>query len=97
VIVGLNDQTQTFMLGTLIKRVESGHEYIIRWCDETESKQEEEHLFGAFTRCIQHRLDDLVLAMDNEECIYKPAQVTRISNIHQTLTVRFLDSKEDNR
>jgi hypothetical protein len=85
------------MLGTIIDRLESGHEYTIKWCDETKSSQEEEDLFGAFRRRIEPQVDYFVLAMDNDQCIYKPAKVTMISEDRKTLTIRFLDSKKTNR
>jgi len=85
------------MLGTIIDRLESGHEYIIKWCDETKSSQQEEDLFGAFRRRIEPQVDYFVLAMDDDQCIYKIAKVTVISRDRKTLTIRFLDPKENNR
>ncbi|CAF4545963.1 unnamed protein product [Rotaria sp. Silwood1] len=97
VIVGLNSPEKIFMLGTIIKRVGYGHTYIIQWCDEKKSEQEEEYLFGAFTTPIQCQPNDYVLAMDNDQYIYKLALVITKSNDQKTLTVRFIDSKENNR
>ncbi len=97
VIVGLNRKTQTYLLGIIIKRIESGHEYIIDWCDKTESNQSEEHLFGAFTRRNQHQINDRVLAFDNQQCIYKSAVVINHLNDGKMLTVRFTDPNEENR
>jgi hypothetical protein len=85
------------MLGTIIDRVEPGYKYIIQWCDETKSSQEEEHLFGAFRRRIEPQVDYFVLAIDDDQYIYKPAKVTVISRDRKTLTIRFLDSKKNNR
>ncbi|CAF3780229.1 unnamed protein product [Rotaria sordida] len=97
VIVGFNPKEKVFMLGTIIERVGYGHTYIIRWCDESESREEEEYLFGAFTRSIQHELNDSVLALDNDQYIYKLAKVISISDDKKTLTIRFTDPKENNR
>ncbi|CAF3923286.1 unnamed protein product [Rotaria sp. Silwood2] len=97
VIVGLNHERKIFMLGTIIKRIKYGHTYRIRWCDEQESEQEEEYLFGAFTRPVQHQPDDFILVLDNDQCIYKLAQVVTSSEDQKTLTVHFIDSQENNR
>lgn len=95
VIVGLNHVTNTYSLGEIIDRVKYGHEYMIRWCDDTESKQEEQHLFGSFTRRNHHHKNDLVLAMDDEEYVYKPAHVIKHLNKEKQLLVRFIDSEEE--
>jgi hypothetical protein len=97
VVVGLNNDTQTYLLGTIKKRIKSGHDYLIRWCDETETQQTEEHLFGAFTRRNQHQLNDRVLAIDDEQYIYKPAKIIGHSNDWKMLTVRFTDEEEEDR
>lgn len=96
VVVGLNENTNTFMLGTIIDRARSGHRYLIKWSNEKESEQEEELLFGAFTRRIEPQVGDLVLAM-NDIYTYQPAEVKAISGDKKTLTVRFLNSTNDNR
>ena len=74
-------------------RMESGHDYLIRWCDGKESEQSEQHLFGAFTQPNPHQLGDRVLAIDNEQYIYKPAKIIGISDDGNTLTVRFTDEE----
>jgi len=70
---------------------------MIRWCDDTKSQQGEEHLFGAFTRRNQHEINNLVLAIDNDQYTYKPAKVIGHSNHGKTLTVRFVDPEEENK
>ncbi len=90
VIVGFNDKKKSFMLGTIIDRVDTGHKYLIDWCDDSKSEQKEEHLFGAFVRRDRHYKNGYVLAMDNNK-IYKPAKTISISNNKQTLTVQFDD------
>ena len=63
------------MLGTIIDRVQFGHTYVVKWCDGKDGTQEEEHLFGAFTKRIKPKVNCFVLAIDNDECIYKAAKV----------------------
>ena len=96
-VVGLNNDKKVFMLGTISDRVGYGHTYIVQWHDETESQQEEEHLFRSITKPMQHRLNGFVLATDNEQYIYKPGRIITISDDRQTLTVRFIDSEDDHR
>ena len=96
-IVGLNDIAKKFMLGTITNRTESGHKYLIKWCDNCERAQEEEHLFGAFSY-IEHRdVGDYVLALDDNQSIYKPAKITGISDGGNKLTVKFLPPEKDGR
>ncbi|CAF4354296.1 unnamed protein product, partial [Adineta steineri] len=97
VIVGLNNDQKKFMLGTIIDRVESGHRYLIKWCDETESYQEEEHLFGTFSTHNEHQINYYVLAVDGDQYIYKPARIKKILNDKRTLNIRFLDADQQNR
>jgi hypothetical protein len=85
------------MLGTIIERIESGHKYIVHWCDETKSEQTEEHLFGAFTKRNQHQMNNRVLAIDREQYIYKPAIVIGHSKDWKMLTVRYTDPEENDR
>ncbi|CAF3336880.1 unnamed protein product [Rotaria sp. Silwood1] len=98
VIVGLNNEEKKFMLGTIKKRVGNGHQYSIEWCDENESEQSDEHLFGAFTQGDKHRIDDYVVAIDDNDAIYKLAKVQSISNDGKHLKVQFinLNTNDDN-
>ena len=93
-IVGRNDDTKTYLLGTIVDRIESGHKYIIHWCDERTSNQTEEHLFGALIRRNRCQIKDQVLALDEDQYIYKPATILAQSDDGKTLTVRFTGSKE---
>ncbi len=93
-IVGLNNETKSFMLGTIKDRVGTGHQYLIEWFDKSISKQNEEHLFGAFNRRDQHRENAYVLAMDDQDNIYKPAKTISISDDRKHLKVRFLNTGE---
>ncbi|CAF3829504.1 unnamed protein product [Rotaria magnacalcarata] len=97
VIVGLNQEEKKFMLGTVIDRVAHGHTYTIQWCDKNQSEQDEEYLYGAFTRSIRHQINDTVLAMDDNQCLYKLARVIHILRDKKKLIVRFIDAEEDNR
>lgn len=94
-VVGFNTNMKKFMLGTIIKRVDYGHTYKIKWCDDNTDELEEGRIFGAFQQPVQHERDDFVLAMDDDQTIYKLAQVITHSSDHKTLTVHFIDS-EDN-
>ncbi|CAF0922263.1 unnamed protein product [Rotaria sordida] len=99
VIVGLNEQneqTKTFMLGTIKTREGTGHLYKIQWCNERTSEQIDEHLFGAFSRRYKHRIDDYVLAIDNNDAIYKLAKVQSISNDRKNLKVQFINLNKNN-
>jgi hypothetical protein len=89
ITVGLNSRTKTFMLGTIIDRIKNGHTYIIEWCDESKTEQQDEHLFGAFTRQIKHKKGNYVLAIDDNDKLYKPAKIKSISNDEKSLTVQF--------
>lgn len=93
-IVGRNDETKTYLLGTIADRIESGHKYIIHWCDESTSTQTEEHLFGALIRRNRCLINDQVLALDEDQYIYKSATILSQSDDGKMLTVRFTDSKE---
>lgn len=97
VIVGLNETTKTYLLGTIIDRLKSGHRYKIRWYDDTESNQEEEHLFGAFIRRNNYHRGDRVLALDEDDYTYKPARIKKLpddSDDRKTLNVCFTDPEE---
>ncbi len=94
-VVGLQNESQTYLLGKITRRINSGHEYLIHWCDNTETQQMEEHLFGAFTQPNRHELGDRVLALDNEQCIYKPAKIIGHSNDWKMLTVQYTDDEGD--
>ncbi|CAF4358976.1 unnamed protein product, partial [Rotaria sp. Silwood2] len=96
VIVGLNDEEKKFMLGTIKKRVGTGHRYLIEWCDTNKSKQSDEHLFGAFTQRNKHRINDYVLAIDDDDTIYKLAKVQSISNDGKNLKVQFINLNTNN-
>ena len=79
------------MLGTIIKRCDTGHRYLIQWYNKDTNEQEEEHLFGALTRRDQHEEDGYVLAMDKNDDIYKPAKTISISDDRTELTVKFIN------
>ncbi|UJR23110.1 hypothetical protein I4U23_026131 [Adineta vaga] len=93
-IVGFNEVKKVYMLGTIIQRLKNGHEFRIEWSDETESAQEEKHLFGAFSQLIDFQVNCFVLAVDDSQYIYKPAIVEKISSDKNTVTVRFFESME---
>lgn len=90
-IVGLNNHTKTYLLGTIIDRIESGHKYIIRWCNEQQDTQTEDHLFGTLMRRNLCQINDRVLALDDDQYIYLPATIIDQSKDGKTLTVRFAD------
>ncbi|CAF1294902.1 unnamed protein product [Adineta ricciae] len=83
------------MLGTIIRRLESGHRFLIKWSDNAESAQEEEYLFGVFTPRIEFFVNCYVLAVDDSEYIYRIGQVKKISDDRSTLTIRFIDSDNE--
>jgi hypothetical protein len=85
------------MLGTIINRTASGHKHEIEWCDNRVSEQEEEYLFGAFNYIEHRKTNDYVLALDNNQNIYKPAKIINISDDRKILTVEFLPPEEDRR
>ena len=97
VIVGLNGDDKTYLLGTILQRTESGHKYTIRWCNDKETDQAEQHLFGAFTRRNQHRVGDRVLALNKEQYVYKPARVIALVKDGKELIIRFTDPEENDR
>jgi hypothetical protein len=96
VTVGLNNETNTFMLGTIQDRVGNGHEYIIEWCNSRKNEQKDEHLFGAFKRHVQHNENDYVLAIDDNDKLYKPARIKSISNDRRSLRVQFTNLNQTN-
>jgi hypothetical protein len=83
------------MLGTIKDRVGTGHQYLIEWYDKSENEQKEEHLFGAFTRRDKHTKDSYVLAIDENDNIYKPAKTKAISDDQKRLTVQFIDLNQN--
>jgi hypothetical protein len=85
------------MLGAIKDRVGTGHQYLIEWFDRNENEQQEEHLFGAFTRRDKHWENSYVLAMDDNDNIYKPATTKTILN-EKRLQVEFinLNKSEEN-
>lgn len=87
-IVGFNCEEKLFMLGTVVERIGNGHEYRIEWCDGTVGQQSDEHLFAPRTVDIQFNINQYVLTIDNEEKIYRLAQIISISKDQATLTVR---------
>jgi hypothetical protein len=97
VIVGLNDQARKFMLGEIKNRTPCGHKHMIHWCDKKESIQKEEHLFGEFKSDIRHALNDFVLAIDNDQYLYKPAKIINLSKDRKTLTIEFLPPEKGHR
>jgi hypothetical protein len=84
------------MLGEIKDRIGTGHQYKIEWSSGPGGEQKEEHLFGAFTRRDKHFQDGYVLALDDNDKIYKPARTISISNDGKTLTVQFLNKNEEN-
>lgn len=90
-IVGLNEAKKKFMLGMIEGRVNTGHQYRIKWADGSSNNQKEEHLFGAFTRRDQHRKDNYVLAMDAEDNLYKFARTLVVFKDDNRLNIQFLD------
>ncbi len=89
VIVGFNDERKAFMLGTIKERRDTGHRYLIKWFNGDENEQKEEHLFGAFIRRNEHRKDGYVLAIDDNDQIYKPAKTIKVSDDKKQLTIRY--------
>ena len=96
-IVGLDEETQTYLLGTIIDRIASGHKYLIRWCNGKENTQTEDHLFGTLIRRNRCDINDRVLALDDDQYIYKPATIIKRFDDEKTLTVRFADSNGENK
>lgn len=71
------------------KRTQSGHRYLIEWCDKTKSEQEEEHLFGAFTRMLPFRRGGYVLALEEGEDIYRPGRIQGVYDEQKMLVVQY--------
>lgn len=82
------------MLGTIKSRLENGHKYEIEWYNESQGEQEEEFLFGAFIRRNRHYEYANVLAIDDDDKIYKPAQIVSISNDKETVHVKYFNKNE---
>ena len=76
------------MLGTVVERIGNGHEYRIEWCDGTVGQENDEHLFAPRTADVQFNVNQYVLTIDNEEKIYRLAQIISISKDPPMLTVR---------
>jgi len=93
VIVGLNREKKSFMLGTIKDRRDTGHKYSIEWFDHSKTEEKEEHLFGAFVRRNKHYKNGYVLAMDKDK-IYKPAITKSILN-DQEILVQFINLNEN--
>ncbi|CAF3863314.1 unnamed protein product, partial [Adineta steineri] len=90
--VGLNPCTNTFMLGTIKKRVGNGHEYLIDWWNGCKNEQKDEFLFpGVFTQPDNHQVNNIVLAFDENDSLYKPAKIHSISNDRKNLQVKFIN------
>ncbi|CAF1024066.1 unnamed protein product, partial [Didymodactylos carnosus] len=79
------------LLGTVEERVGNGHQYRIRWCDDTKTVQELAHLFGAFIRQGSFRKRDKILALD--EMVYKPATIIHVDR--NSLTIQFFDGRRE--
>jgi hypothetical protein len=97
-IVGFNEAQKAFMLGTVVERQPLGHEYLIRWHDDSEpSIQDEQHVFSAPNGCFMHQVDHYVLAIEKTGYNYRPAQIIAISDDKKMTTVRYLDSDPKDR
>lgn len=95
-IVGFNEIEKVFMLGTVLRREPLGHEYLIRWRDETESIQDEQHIFSAPDGCFLHQVKNYVLAVENTGLDYRPAKIIAISD-DRNVTVHYFDRDQKDR
>ncbi|UJR25800.1 hypothetical protein I4U23_007150 [Adineta vaga] len=94
VTVAFNDDSKTFMLGTIKKRIGNGHQYLIEWYDHSRGEQTDEYLFTEiFTQPNKHIKGNYVLAMDENKSIYRLGKVISISPDRKTLTVEFTDAR----
>ena len=87
-IVGLNRDENVFMLGTVRERIDNGQQYRIDWCNGKTGKQSDEHLFAPRDANIRYEPNQYVLALDNEETIYRLGRVLSVSDDQTRLTVR---------
>ena len=86
----MNGNTETYMLGTILRRIGNGHQYEIEWYDRSKGEQSEEHLFGAFVRRDQPHVGNYALACDKDDQLYKFARIESISTTEKSLQVKFL-------
>ncbi|CAF0834055.1 unnamed protein product [Adineta steineri] len=80
------------VLCTIKKRVGNGHEYLIDWWNGCKNEQKDEFLFpGVFTQPDNHQVNNIVLAFDENDSLYKPAKIHSISNDRKNLQVKFIN------
>ena len=96
-IVGFNDEQRIFMLGNVLQREPLGHNYRIHWCDDSESVQSEQHVFSASTGSYRYQVKQYVLAIDEADGIFRPAEIIAIDKDRTILTVRYFEPGETGR
>jgi hypothetical protein len=73
-----------------MERVGNGREYLLEWCDGSQSHQNSIHMFGVYTKHHRLAVGDHVLAMmDEQQHMYLPGWIAGI--VGDKINIKFCE------
>ena len=89
-VVARDDRYGTYHLASVKKRIGNGREYLLEWCDGSQSHQNSIHMFGVYTKHHRLAVGDHVLAMmDEQQHMYLPGWIAGI--VGDKINIKFCE------